>query len=543
LAHGATALIARRLPRWILLVLLLSAELVALTPPFETYSRLAQEGFSGWFWNALLHQIRPVLITGLVATLFLSWPTATEEFFKALAESEELPSRSSAWLIAHLVLVGVLFAAKRLWTSSAVASLANDKIWLSLWVAMALPVFVTWAAAALPPRFLIDWFRRSRQAFLAGATLGLASVLFGGGTQFLWGQLQRATFRMVVLLLRLLGQTVVVNPQARVVGTPAFSVQIWEACSGLEGIGLISVFVGAYLWFYRHELRFPRALLLLPVGVIAIWLMNAVRITALILIGGWDPGVGFKGFHSVAGWLFFNLVACGVIWTSWHLGLFTRVNVGSTDASGSNPAAVYLGPLLAIIAISMVTQAFSTGFDFLYPLRVLAAGGVLLFYRRQLFAIGFSASWSAVAIGALVFAIWIAIVPGDRTADAQFSGALNAMSASAAAVWIAFRVIGAVVTVPIAEELAFRGYALRKLIASDFESVPPGRFTWLSFAVSSILFGVLHGNWIAGTLAGAAFAIALYRRGALWDAVVAHATTNAMLAAYVLSTHSWSLWN
>ncbi len=73
--------------------------------------------------------------------------------------------------------------------------------------------------------------------------------------------------------------------------------------------------------------------------------------------------------------------------------------------------------------------------------------------------------------------------------------------------------------------------------------MPAGTFTWLSFAVSSILFGVLHGNWVAGTVAGVAFAIALYRRGALSDAVVAHATANALLAAYVLATHSWSLWS
>jgi hypothetical protein len=38
------------------------------------------------------------------------------------------------------------------------------------------------------------------------------------------------------------------------------------------------------------------------------------------------------------------------------------------------------------------------------------------------------------------------------------------------------------------------------------------------------------------------YALALYRRGSLTDAVVAHATTNALLAAYVLTTGSWALW-
>jgi CAAX prenyl protease-like protein len=109
--------------------------------------------------------------------------------------------------------------------------------------------------------------------------------------------------------------------------------------------------------------------------------------------------------------------------------------------------------------------------------------------------------------------------------------------------WLAIRVIGAVVTVPIAEELAFRGYLLRKLIDADFVRVSFRRFTLLSFVVSSTLFGMLHQQWAAGVIAGMLFAAATYRRGALFDAIVAHATANAMLATYVLATHRWWLWN
>jgi CAAX prenyl protease-like protein len=99
------------------------------------------------------------------------------------------------------------------------------------------------------------------------------------------------------------------------------------------------------------------------------------------------------------------------------------------------------------------------------------------------------------------------------------------------------------VTVPLAEELAFRGYLTRRLIAPDFECVPLGRFTWASFLVSSALFGALHGRWLAGTLAGMLYALALYRRRNLADPVLAHALTNALLAVHVLATGAWSLWS
>ena len=109
--------------------------------------------------------------------------------------------------------------------------------------------------------------------------------------------------------------------------------------------------------------------------------------------------------------------------------------------------------------------------------------------------------------------------------------------------WMVFRVVGSVVTVPLAEELAFRGYLPRRLQAADFETVPLGRFSWLSFLLSSMLFGLLHGRWLAGTLAGMFYALALYRRRDLSEPVLAHAVTNALIAAYVLLTGTWSLWN
>jgi CAAX prenyl protease-like protein len=104
------------------------------------------------------------------------------------------------------------------------------------------------------------------------------------------------------------------------------------------------------------------------------------------------------------------------------------------------------------------------------------------------------------------------------------------------------RVFGSVVMVPLAEELAFRGYLVRRLIAADFESVPADRFTWPSFLISSLLFGAMHQRWVAGTIAGMLYALALRHRGRLGDAVLAHATTNALIAALVLTNGAWSLW-
>jgi CAAX prenyl protease-like protein len=109
---------------------------------------------------------------------------------------------------------------------------------------------------------------------------------------------------------------------------------------------------------------------------------------------------------------------------------------------------------------------------------------------------------------------------------------------------MAFRVAGYVLVTPLAEELAFRAFLMRRLEGAHFERLPLGHFSWFSFLASSVLFGALHGQmWIAGTLAGMAFAVALYRRGVLADAVVAHAVTNGALAVYAAVTGQWSVWS
>ncbi len=192
----------------------------------------------------------------------------------------------------------------------------------------------------------------------------------------------------------------------------------------------------------------------------------------------------------------------------------------------------------------MVAGAFQGGFDWLYPTRVLAVGAVLFYFRRRYAGLFRSWSWPAVLIGAGVFLLWLALEPAssEETRPA-LPPALAEAPAVWAAVWLLFRVVGSVITVPLAEELAFRGYLPRRLQAADVEAVPLGRFTWPSFLASSLLFGLLHGRWLAGTLAGMFYAWELYRRRNLSDPVLAHAVTNALIAAYVLTTGTWLLWS
>jgi CAAX prenyl protease-like protein len=213
-------------------------------------------------------------------------------------------------------------------------------------------------------------------------------------------------------------------------------------------------------------------------------------------------------------------------------------------------AAPYLVPFLAFVSTGLVCNSISAnGFDQFYGLRVLVGLIALAYFMPTYWRDHVvDCTWSihAVAAGVVVFGIWIALEPlsgVDASVRTEYSSNLAGMTAFAAVAWVLVRTIGSIVVAPLVEELAFRGFLIRRLMNEDFASVPIGKFSWFSLLISSFVFGLMHGRWIAGTLAGLLFAAAMYRRGRLMDAVVAHATANTLVTIYALATGDLAAWS
>lgn len=186
---------------------------------------------------------------------------------------------------------------------------------------------------------------------------------------------------------------------------------------------------------------------------------------------------------------------------------------------------------------------------YLYPLKALSVAllVVTLMGKYSELRLGdlleVKTTLSAAAVGVVVFVMWISAhwtlsVAGSRS---DFNPLLLPPGA-VRIVMTAVRVGGAVIVVPVIEELFWRSFLLRYLVDPDFASVPLGRFTWGSFLATTVLFGLEHHMVIAGMLAGAAYSIVLYRTKSLAQCILAHAATNALLACYVLCTGKWYLW-
>jgi CAAX prenyl protease-like protein len=109
-------------------------------------------------------------------------------------------------------------------------------------------------------------------------------------------------------------------------------------------------------------------------------------------------------------------------------------------------------------------------------------------------------------------------------------------------VFIGVRVFGAVVVVAFMEEIFWRGFLIRWIDSNDFKRVPIGVCSWKAFGITVVLFGLEHEQWLAGMVCGALYNWLYCRRKDLFSCVLAHATSNAALAAWVLWRGDWKFW-
>lgn len=465
--------------------------------------------------------------------------------------SARLPSSpfSWPWLGAHAVTL-VLFLALSL-SGHAILQLSFQAD-LALWYASGLGAIALLILAFIPPVAVRELLLKTGRAWLYALAGGVAAWRLVPLFQSLWngarGQsLTDLTFSFVHFLLKSTIPGVIADRANLTIGTARFTVKIGDACSGFEGLGMILIFGLMWLLFFRREIRFPQAFLTLPVGLLVMWLLNAGRIALLVAIGHFGADkVALGGFHSQAGWISFSAVTIAYAGALRHFRWFAKTD--PRPVATENRTAAFLVPFMAIMAASLLTHAASSGFEWLYPLRFFAAAGALWFLRKSYRTLDWGVSWIGPATGVAVLIVWLALERLQSGAPMAMPMALRDASGAARAIWIPIRILAAVVSVPIAEELAFRGFLLRRLAlgkngAEDFEAVPWMRLNWPALFLSSIAFGALHGSrWPGGTLAGLLYGLAVARKGKFGDAVAAHATTNAILAAYVLSYNQWQLW-
>lgn len=191
----------------------------------------------------------------------------------------------------------------------------------------------------------------------------------------------------------------------------------------------------------------------------------------------------------------------------------------------------------------------ATTLYYLYPVKAMAAGCLLYMFKKQYHELTFRdlanipATLAACGVGLLVFALWIKMdwTFGAAGVPQGFNPALLPGRDVQIAMTF-FRIAGAVLVVPLMEELFWRSFLIRYIIDKNFGTVTIGTFTWASFIITIVLFGFEHNYIVAGIMAGISYNLLLYRTRSLAHCVLAHTVTNLALAIYVVSSGKWQFW-
>jgi exosortase E/protease (VPEID-CTERM system) len=500
----------------------------------------AASGVGAWVRSAQHWGFRFAVTLGVSLALF-GWIRGDAGLRQLNSAAGGLPVRASL-LILHVALLLPLVALSYLLYGSHEVHFPFLAL-VVLWLGFALAGIIVLCLAFAPWHVWRDASRTLGMVWAyALAAAGLAACAMEW-TQTLWAPTAFVTFDLVRLVLAPILPTLRSDPANLILFTPNFAIQVSDICSGLEGVGLMLAFCGAWLVYCRREFIFPRALLLVPAGLLLIFSLNVLRIAALVLIG--DAGftdVAVYGFHSQAGWIAFNCAACGIALVSRRSAWLQRSAAQDAAVRADNPTAAYLLPFLVMLFGRMIVLAVSGPSGPWHVLPALAGAVGLWHYRREFAGLAWRFTWRGVAAGFGVFVLWMLAAPWLRPGD-TLHPVPDAAAQPWSTLWVLARILTSIVIAPIAEELAYRGYLLRRLVARDFAAVRFGTVGLWPALVSAAVFAAAHGAmWPPALLAGLVYGLLVIRTGRIGEAVCAHATTNGLIAGAVLFGGRWELW-
>jgi CAAX prenyl protease-like protein len=216
------------------------------------------------------------------------------------------------------------------------------------------------------------------------------------------------------------------------------------------------------------------------------------------------------------------------------------------------PFAVFMGGLALISLVHSFAPAENAPLwlaepkYWIFPLQTVLCGALLVWFWK---AYEWGAKWhviTAVLTGLVVLALWISpqwLLGAEERTDGFNPGLF---AGSAALYWgtLILRFIRLVVIVPLLEEIFWRGFLLRYLIKEDFTKVSFGTFSWFSFGVVTVMFGLAHfgPDFIPALLTGAIYNLLAVKTRSLACCVLAHAVTNLGLGLYIMQTGQWGFW-
>ena len=211
----------------------------------------------------------------------------------------------------------------------------------------------------------------------------------------------------------------------------------------------------------------------------------------------------------------------------------------------------YIAPMAIFLGFTWLATKWSDGFATVYPIKTVCTAAALILLRRHYTRIRWNALGLGVFVGIIGTVQWIGLqlllqkhFAFFRPSPDVFNPILYFHNVGLRWAFIAVRIAGASLVVPFMEELFWRDFLWRQILApNDFKLARVGEWGWAPFLIVAMAFATVHGNWWLTAIVWALLVgLLLVKTKSLGACIVAHGTCTLLLAGYVLWTHDWSFW-
>jgi CAAX prenyl protease-like protein len=211
----------------------------------------------------------------------------------------------------------------------------------------------------------------------------------------------------------------------------------------------------------------------------------------------------------------------------------------------------YILPMGIFLAFTWAAGQWPATYAICYVLKTIATAIALIVLWRRYTII----RWNAIGLGILIGIVgtfqWIGMQLLLQKHFAFFHPSPDAFNPlthftnrAEMIAFIAVRLSGAVLVVPVMEELFWRDYLWRQILSpNDFKLAAVGEWAVAPLLIVSGVFATVHGNWWLTAIVWAMMigGLLVYTKS-LGACIVAHAVTNLLLGIYVLVYHDWAFW-
>lgn len=236
----------------------------------------------------------------------------------------------------------------------------------------------------------------------------------------------------------------------------------------------------------------------------------------------------------------------------------------------------YILPMALFMAFLFVGSQWPQLYPWAYAGRTFCVAALLFMFRKRYTSIRWNFWWLGILMGIVGIVQWIGMdtllqqshrifgldlsQPSDNSRfrifvehwrhffaldpdNNAFNPAAYFPNPIARWSWISIRIIGASVVVPFMEELFWRDYLWRRLIApADFKLASVGEWNPTAFFLVAFAFCVVHPQWLTAIVWGLLVGGLLLYTRSLGACIIMHAVTNFLLGLYVLKTAQWQWW-